>query len=130
MINKLVLALLLEGYDDQGNEDVDEEERKNDEVDDVEYGHLHSEVGLRSTVLVRHVHRMDEDAVSIDRTANTGIAVNDGLTHLRFWYIQWLILRYLDMMWFQSNAWSFSFYNKNCRNIGGWLKKNEMCNTF
>ncbi len=38
---ELGLALLLEGDDDQGHEDVDEEEGKDDEVNNVENGHLY-----------------------------------------------------------------------------------------
>ena len=34
------LSLLLEGDDDQGHEDVDEEEGEDDEEDNVEYCHL------------------------------------------------------------------------------------------
>ena len=37
---ELRLALLLEGDDDQGHEDVDEEEGEDDEEDNVEYRHL------------------------------------------------------------------------------------------
>jgi hypothetical protein len=38
---ELGLALLLEGDDDQGHEDVHEEEGKDDEVNNVENGHLY-----------------------------------------------------------------------------------------
>jgi hypothetical protein len=38
---ELGLALLLEGDDDQGHEDVHEEEWKDDEVNNVENGHLY-----------------------------------------------------------------------------------------
>jgi len=44
--------LLLERNDDEGDEDVDEKERKDDEIDDVEQSHFHAEVGLRALVLV------------------------------------------------------------------------------
>jgi len=60
VVDELVGALLLERDDDESDEDVDEEERKHDEVDDVEDGHLHAEVRLRSLVLVRRVHGVDE----------------------------------------------------------------------
>ena len=60
MVNKFIRSLLLERDDDESDEDVDEEERKDDEVDDVEDGHLHAEVGLRTLVLVRRVHRVDQ----------------------------------------------------------------------
>jgi len=40
---ELGLPLLLEGDDDQGHEDVHEEEGKDDEVNNVENGHLYPE---------------------------------------------------------------------------------------
>jgi hypothetical protein len=40
---ELGLPLLLEGDDDQGHEDVDKEEGKDDEVNNVENGHLYPE---------------------------------------------------------------------------------------
>lgn len=39
-ILKFSFTLFLEGDDNQSNEDVDEKEGENDEVDDVENGHL------------------------------------------------------------------------------------------
>ena len=56
MVNKFVRSLLLKRDDDKGDEDVDEEEWKDNEVDNVEDGHLHTEVGLRTSILVRRVH--------------------------------------------------------------------------
>ena len=50
-ILELCLTLLLEGDDDEGDEDVDEEEGEDDEVDDVEDGHLGSEKSSGSDVL-------------------------------------------------------------------------------
>jgi len=58
LIDEFVLSLFLEGNDNQGNKDVDEEERKNNEVDDVEYGHLHSVARLWSHVLLCGIDRM------------------------------------------------------------------------
>jgi len=58
VFDQLVLALLLERDDDESDEDVDKEERKYDEIDDVEDGHLHAESGLRTAVLVRGVNGM------------------------------------------------------------------------
>ena len=52
------LSLLLEGDDDEGDEDVDEEEGEDDEVDDVEDGHLGAEEGDRRLVLERRRHRL------------------------------------------------------------------------
>ena len=48
----------MKGDDDQGHEDVDEEEGKDDEVDDVEDGHLGAEQGDRRLVLERRGHRL------------------------------------------------------------------------
>jgi len=53
VVDKFVGALFLKRDDDESHEDVDEEERKDDEIDDVEESHLHAMVGLRSLVLVR-----------------------------------------------------------------------------
>lgn len=49
-------ALLLEGDDNQGNEDVDEEEREHYEVNHVEDGHLDAKVLNWTLVLVRRCH--------------------------------------------------------------------------
>ena len=57
-IYKLVLALLLERDDDKCHEDVDEEERKDDEVDDVEDGHVHPVAGSWTAVLTRRIYRV------------------------------------------------------------------------
>ena len=53
--------MLLEGDDDEGDEDVDEEEGEDDEVDDVEDGHLDPVERDRSLVFVGHCHRLLED---------------------------------------------------------------------
>lgn len=50
-----LVALLLEGDDDQSYEDVDEEEREDHEVDHVEDGHLHPVASTRPHVLLRDV---------------------------------------------------------------------------
>ena len=60
LVDEFVLALLLESDDDQGYEDVDEEEGEHDEVDDVEYGHLHAVVRGGTLVFKRRVHGMLE----------------------------------------------------------------------
>ena len=52
VVLELRLAKLVEGDDDQGDEDVDEEERKYDEEDDVEDGVLSSVPWDWSLVLV------------------------------------------------------------------------------
>jgi len=64
VVDEFVGALLLERDDDERHEDVDEEEWKHDEVDDVEDGHLHAIVGLRTLVLVRRIHRVDQHAAA------------------------------------------------------------------
>jgi len=61
LINQLILSLFLEGDDDQGNEDVDEEEWKDDEVDYVEDGHLHPVAWQRSLVLRCRFNRVLQD---------------------------------------------------------------------
>jgi hypothetical protein len=52
------LALLLEGDDNQGNEDVDEEEREHYEVHHVEDGHFDAKVLNWTLVFVRRRHRV------------------------------------------------------------------------
>jgi len=47
---------LVEGDDDQGDEDVDEEEGEDDEEDDVEDGHFDPEPWLRTFLLVGRGH--------------------------------------------------------------------------
>ena len=50
-----MFSLFLEGDDDEGHEDVDEEERKDDEVNDIKDGHLHPVSGLWSFVFSSYV---------------------------------------------------------------------------
>lgn len=58
-----LIPLLLEGDDDQGHEDVDEEEGEDHEVDDIEDGHLHAVPGAGALVLEGGIHRVLEDPV-------------------------------------------------------------------
>lgn len=53
-MNHLV-ALLLEGDDDQSHKDVDKEEREDHKVDNVEDGHLHPVASARPHVLLSDV---------------------------------------------------------------------------
>ena len=69
-VDKFVLSLLLEGDDDECDEDVDEEERKHDEVDDVEDGHVHPVTGLRSAVFSSRVYGMFQHPVYTKVTHN------------------------------------------------------------
>ena len=50
----------MEGDDDEGNKDVDEEEGEDDEVDDVEDGHLNAVERDWSLVFVCDCHRLLE----------------------------------------------------------------------
>lgn len=50
-----LVALLLEGDDDQSHKDVNKEEREDHKVDDVEDGHLHPVASARSHVLLGDV---------------------------------------------------------------------------
>ena len=68
-INELVLSLFLERDDDQRDEDVDEEERKHDEVDDVEDGHVHPVARLWTAILARRVYRVFQHATHASNTA-------------------------------------------------------------
>ena len=70
LVNEFVLALLLEGDDDQSHEDVDEEEGEDDEVDNVEDRHLHAEARRWTSVLKRGVHRVLQDTADIQRDNN------------------------------------------------------------
>ena len=65
LVDEFVLALLLEGDDDQSHEDVDEEEGEDYEVDDVEDRHLHAEARRRTFVLKRGVHRVLQNTADI-----------------------------------------------------------------
>lgn len=53
-----LVALLLEGDDDQSHEDVDEEEREDHKVDHVENGHLHPVPSTRPHVFLCDVGRV------------------------------------------------------------------------
>lgn len=50
LVDQFILTLLLEGDDDESDEDVDEEEGEDDEVDDVEDSHLHPVPRLGASV--------------------------------------------------------------------------------
>jgi len=58
LVDELVLSLLLERDDDESDEDVDEKERKHDEVNNVEDCHIHSVARLWTAVLSSRVDRM------------------------------------------------------------------------
>ena len=58
---KFSLALLLEGDDDQGDEDVHEEEWEDNKVDNVEDGHLDTVQLDRGLVFIRNGHGLLED---------------------------------------------------------------------
>jgi len=64
VVDQFVLALFLERDDDQGDENVDEEERKNDEIDDIEDGHLHAVAGLWTVVLDGRIHGVRQHAAT------------------------------------------------------------------
>lgn len=53
-----LIPLFLEGDDDEGHKDVDEEEGEDDKVNDVEDRHLHPVSVARTSVLLRHIHRV------------------------------------------------------------------------
>ncbi len=63
VICELRLSQLVECDDDQRDEDVDKEEREDDEVDNVEDGHLGAEPGDWTLVLERGRHGVLQDAV-------------------------------------------------------------------
>ena len=62
VVRELRFAELVEGDDDERDEDVDEEEGEDDEVDDVEDGRLRAEPRDRTLVLVSRGHRVLQDA--------------------------------------------------------------------
>lgn len=62
-MNHLV-ALLLEGDDDQSHKDVDEEEREDHKVDHIENGHLHPVPSTRPHVLLCNISGVLQDPSS------------------------------------------------------------------
>lgn len=52
------VTLLLEGDDDQSHKDVHEEERKDDEIHNVENGHLHAEARIWAPILISCINGM------------------------------------------------------------------------
>lgn len=60
-----LVTLLLERNDNKSDEDVDEEERKHNEEDDVEQRELDPEVRQWAVILVRGVHRPLQDAIRV-----------------------------------------------------------------
>lgn len=55
---QLGFTLLLEGNNDQGDEDIHEEEWKHDEVDHIEYGHFQTKIIYRPPTFVCCRHGM------------------------------------------------------------------------
>ena len=71
------VALFLEGDDDEGHEDVDEEEGEDYEVDHVEDRHFHAVAPARTHVLLRHVRGVLEDSGGGERQhGNQHLCVN------------------------------------------------------
>ena len=68
------LALLLEGDDDQGHENIDEEERKHDKVHNIKDGHLYAEILNWTLVFVCGSHRVLQH--SVDNMRKEKIAVS------------------------------------------------------
>lgn len=71
-----LVALLLEGDDDQSHEDVDEEERENHKVDHVEDRHLHPVASTRPHVFLRDVGGVlkDPGREEMGRSWNSGLS--------------------------------------------------------
>lgn len=65
-ILKFGFTLLLKCDDNQGHEYVDEEERKNDEVNDVENGHFNAKILYWTLILVGGRHRMLKHSVLME----------------------------------------------------------------
>ena len=76
-ISQLLFTLLLKGDDDESNENVDKEKRKNDEENDVENGHFHPVAGQRPLTDLSGVHRMLQNA-GPPFTCRTAIEVSQG----------------------------------------------------
>ena len=66
LLNHLV-ALLLEGDDDQSHENVDKEEWEDHEVNHIEHRHLHSISPTRPHVLLCYISRVLQDSSSIKK---------------------------------------------------------------
>ena len=69
MFDELVLPLLLERDDDEGDKDIDEEEGEDDEIHDVEDGHLHAITGLGASTLICGVNGILQNSARIVRKA-------------------------------------------------------------
>jgi hypothetical protein len=63
-ILKFSLTLFLEGDNNESYEDVDEKERENDEVDDVENGHFDPIVKDGAVVFLGSGHRILQHSIS------------------------------------------------------------------
>ena len=71
------LSLLLERDYNQGHEDVDKEEREDNEVNNVEYGHLYPIHGDGALILISYSHRLLQDPESCNN--NISAAWSDQL---------------------------------------------------
>lgn len=60
-LRQRLVSLLLEGDDDQSDEDVDKEEREDDEVDHIEEGHFYPVAWTGTLIFKGGVHRVFQD---------------------------------------------------------------------
>ena len=81
------LALVLEGDNDQSHEDVDEEEWKHDEVDDVEDGHFNAVVQNRTVIFLSGRHRVLQDSAHRNWTwsSNSVLTKTPTRPSLKWW---------------------------------------------
>ena len=61
---KLGLTLLLKCDDDQGHENIDEKEREDNEVNNVEYGHLYSIHWNGTLIFISNSHGLLQDSAN------------------------------------------------------------------
>jgi len=64
---QFVVAMFFEGDDNQRDEDIKEEERKDDEVDDVKDGGVLVLSWLRTSSLYRSIHRHSQQPVKVKK---------------------------------------------------------------
>lgn len=64
MVFQFIFALFLECDDDQGDEYINEEERKDNEIDDVKDRHFHTRTRFWTFIFFCGVHGMLQDAGS------------------------------------------------------------------
>ena len=87
------LAQLVEGNDDQSDEDVDKKEREDNEVDDIENGHFHPEHRDRAFVFIGRGHGVLKKS---GENSKSLLVLSTNSTTTNYFGLYYTIIAYLE----------------------------------